>query len=198
MENEIWKEVPGFEDRYLASNLGKIKSIKRDFIDISGKYQRKKERILSELQGSGLYKQVSLYRNNKGYKCEVHKIIAITFWGYKPNRGVLVVNHINGIPSDNRVSNLEITTVRNNATTCKDVYKKDDKKSGAYFNKRKNIWFSSICINNKSIALGCFKTEIEAHNVYKLAVVNMNLYSGDNAVFRSFLKTKLALCVIQK
>ncbi|MGC8718421.1 MAG: NUMOD4 domain-containing protein [Thermodesulforhabdaceae bacterium] len=28
-ESEIWKDIPGYEGRYQASNLGRIKSLKR-------------------------------------------------------------------------------------------------------------------------------------------------------------------------
>lgn len=29
MENEIWKDIPGFEGLYQVSNLGRVKSLQR-------------------------------------------------------------------------------------------------------------------------------------------------------------------------
>ena len=43
------------------------------------------------------------------------------------------------------------------------------KYKGVYFHKLNNNWMAQITINGKLKYLGSFKTEIEAHNAYKLA-----------------------------
>ena len=47
MENEIWKEIPGYEGLYEVSNYGQIRSIKR-LEKCGNKTRIRKERILKQ------------------------------------------------------------------------------------------------------------------------------------------------------
>ncbi len=58
------------------------------------------------------YLQVNLYRAGRPVHFYVHRLVADAFLG--PIKPGLVVNHKNGIKTDNRASNLEITTVEEN------------------------------------------------------------------------------------
>jgi len=98
--SEIWKDIPGFEGCYQASNLGKIKSLP------GGK---RKSRILNtanKIKNSG-YHTVNLWKNGKQITKTVHKCVISAFYGIAEG---LEVNHKNDNKLDNRLSNLEWTT----------------------------------------------------------------------------------------
>lgn len=94
---EIWKPIPGYEDRYLASSLGRIKSFPSR--------SRSNPTVLKmNLKPSGYY-NVLLCKNGKAKTWRVHRLIAMAFL---PNPSKLPqVNHKNGIKTDNRIENLE-------------------------------------------------------------------------------------------
>ena len=121
MRNGIWKDIPGYEGRYQASSLGRIKSLKRK---VRGKnpYTHKEflrtvpERILrpGRFCKSG---HVSVVLGHGTAGKPVHHLVAFTFLGSRPEG--LDILHINGDPVDNRVENLMYVTRRENIL---DVY----------------------------------------------------------------------------
>ena len=114
--NEIWKDIPGYEGRYQASTLGRIKSLER--LVPSKNYATGKpflrtvpERILRPGKHckSG-HMSVVLGRGVSGKP--VHQLVMLTFVG-PPARGQEVL-HNNGNPADNRLDNLRYGTRREN------------------------------------------------------------------------------------
>lgn len=119
MDNEIWKPHPIYTN-YAISNLGRVKNIKPYAPQVSYKHRERsnksREKILSVKAGkSNPYLYVSISVNNKSYRKRVHRLVAETFIDNpNPNKNK-VVNHINGIKTDNRVENLEWITGQENA-----------------------------------------------------------------------------------
>jgi len=150
---EIWKDVPGYEGMYQVSNLGNVKSLIYN-----------KERFLSKVIDKRYY-QVGMYKNKKKTTRKIHQLVAEAFLNHTPCGLKLVVDHINNNTLDNRLENLQIITHREN------VYKIQDKGSSKYkgvcwcntFNK----WKTNISIKNKSIHLGYFTNELDAHKAYQ-------------------------------
>ena len=75
----------------------------------------------------------------------------------------VILDHINGDPSDNRLCNLRAATNQQNSFNSRP---KRNGLKGAYFRKKENKWNSKIQINGKTKHLGYFDTEIEAHEAY--------------------------------
>lgn len=74
---ETWKDIPGYEGKYQASTLGKIRSVCRTITRIDGKEIYIKGKILSSNIQSG-YPHVNL---GTGKTVKVHSLIALTFFG---------------------------------------------------------------------------------------------------------------------
>lgn len=72
-KNEVWKPVPGFEDLYLVSNTGKVKSIDRVVIK-RGKFVQQ-GRILSPDKNN----RVNLYKDGKNYQKYITKLVFEVF-----------------------------------------------------------------------------------------------------------------------
>ena len=110
---ERWKIIPGFNDRYEVSDLGRVRAVaamKRFVHWITGKEGRRltPEKILSsQVQNSG-YELVHLCINGKRKACTVHRLVAQAFCdGFTETAEV---NHKDGVKLNNLASNLEWVT----------------------------------------------------------------------------------------
>ena len=123
MEQQLWKDIPGYESLYKINTEGVVKSkpkwYKGRFFD---------ERIISTTthKRSGY---VRLQLNKPGFPHKsfgIHKLVALTFLIKLDVKSV--VNHKNGIKSDNRLENLEWCTSSYNT---QHAYDNGLKKKGA-------------------------------------------------------------------
>lgn len=161
---EIFKDIPSYEGMYQVSNLGNVKSLSRKMnkgkiIFIS------KEKLLKLSKDGRGYIQVNLSKEKNILNKKVHQLVAMAFLNHKPDKTYkLVVDHINNIKTDNRLENLQLITNREN---CSKDRKGSSKYTGVSLDKTRDKWFVSIALNGKTIHLGRFKTELEAHKAYK-------------------------------
>jgi len=113
--NEEWKKVQKYNDKYLVSNLGRVKSLFQS-----------KERIMQLVNDRYGYLTVKLCGEyGKRKRFTIHRLVMITF---KPidNMDNLVIDHINAIKTDNRLDNLKWCTIKennNNPITRKNISK---------------------------------------------------------------------------
>lgn len=94
MTEEEWRDIEGYP-KYKISNLGRIKSFNRS----SNGYILKSNSV-----GRG-YQEIQLHNSGSSKQYIVHRLVAKAFIP-NPNNYELV-NHKNGVASDNRVINLE-------------------------------------------------------------------------------------------
>ena len=103
---EIWKDIPGYEGLYQASNLGRIKSLPRKGTHVQ------EEHILKQIVRRKGYCELALMKNCKRKHFVVHRLIALTFI---PNPYNLPqIDHIDDNKQNNRVENLQWITNADN------------------------------------------------------------------------------------
>ncbi len=100
----ITKPIQGYEDRYEVDTNGCIWSINYSKNNIRKKH-------IAVFNGHG-YLQVGLSKNGKVKRFMVHRLVAKAFLDNAEERPA--VNHKNGNKTDNRLSNLEWVTHREN------------------------------------------------------------------------------------
>jgi HNH endonuclease/NUMOD4 motif-containing protein len=106
LPGEEWRVVPGHNDMYEASNLGRVRS----YGSKSGR--RAVPRLLSRRVSGGGYLQVSLNGVGHARNHFVHRLVLEAFVGPCP-RG-LQARHLNGDCTDNSPSNLAWGTTAEN------------------------------------------------------------------------------------
>lgn len=107
--------------------------------------------------GSKGYIRLSVWKNGRSWSFGAHQFL--WYWVNKSLNGDLMIDHINGNRSDNRIVNLrQVTTSQNNMNVIG--------VTGITYDKDRNKWRSRIAINNKQIFLGRFNTEEEAKDAY--------------------------------
>lgn len=156
MENEIWKDVVGYEGLYQVSNLGAIRSL------IRGKILRQ------SLNTMGYY-SVSLCLRGTILTKTIHPLVAKAFIDENYKSKGLVVNHINFKRDDNRLENLELVTIRENSN--RKHIKSTSKYVGVHWDKRIKRWVAQIVFLGRQKRLGIFENEEEASVYYEAALI---------------------------
>ena len=179
MMEEIWKDIEGYQGIYQVSNLGRVKSLYRQFLEPSGRKHTCPEKILKQTLNMHGYFKVDLYKNRKHKVKTIHGLVA-TYFVKKSDDKKNEINHINKIRTDNRIENLEWVTSRDNIIHSLLQTKKTSQFTGVYKARplskgHKKLWNSAIRINNKRKNLGNFYTELEARNAYQQALMKYGI-----------------------
>jgi len=95
-----------------------------------------------------------------------HRIIAYCFLGLQnivgTNKGIDLIDHIDGDKLNNSVENLRITNGNGNQHNRKNT-------KGYYFNKQKNKYQAQIMVNGKNQNLKCYDNKEDAGQAYSNA-----------------------------
>lgn len=114
---EQWKPVVGFEDYYEVSDLGRVKGLPRT-TQFGSRTKTHPERILKPWQLPdkrcfGRHVAVTLSVDGVKKRRPVHQLVLETFVGLRPPG--MQTRHLNGIPNDNRLVNLQWGTPLENS-----------------------------------------------------------------------------------
>ena len=102
---EEWKNIEGYEGKYLISNIGNIKSMYDN-------QMRPREKILKLRIGKAGYLYCNLWKGSKAKTVKPHRLVATHFLD-NPNC-LPAVNHKDGNKLNNNVENLEWCTFKYN------------------------------------------------------------------------------------
>lgn len=109
MNAEVWKPIPGYEECYEASSLGRIRSLPRRTTG-----GRVLKQYVNKRNG---YCYVSMCRDGNIKTMRVHKLVYNAFHGNELPYGYDVehlIDHIDGNKANNRIENLEAVTQSEN------------------------------------------------------------------------------------
>jgi len=142
MQNEVWKEIKGYEGLYSVSSLGNVKSIKRD--------------IILKSCIANCYQHINLCKNGKSTTFNIHRLVAITFLDLLDKSHV--VDHIDDNKLNNCIENLRFVSQRENVR--KGFARKWGNDSAFGVKKHNNGKWRAICRYGKKIKhIGMFKTK---------------------------------------
>lgn len=105
MNEEIWKDVVGYEGYYQVSNLGRVRSVDRWITNSRGARRVQKGRYVNLQKHYQGYRVVMLWKGCKYKVFRVHRIVADSFI---PNpQNLPEINHKDENKTNNCVNNLE-------------------------------------------------------------------------------------------
>jgi hypothetical protein len=157
---EEYKDIPDYEGHYQVSNLGNIKSLKRNG-----------ERVLKpSIDKTKGYYRICLYKNKKRKSAYIHQLVAMAFLNHIPNGNKTVIDHIDYNEENNKLDNLQVISNRENLSKDKWRYNPSSLYTGVSKGSTKKKWESSISVKGNSFHLGYFNSETIAGLEYKKAL----------------------------
>jgi hypothetical protein len=145
-EQEIWRQIPMYPT-YAASNLGRIKNIKRDTIMAQSPVDDRD------------YQKVCISYKNKPYTKKVSRLVWAAFNDCDcPD----TIDHIDGNALNNSAGNLRLASASQNQFNRKKQKNNATGYKNISFIKKSNRYHCAIRVNGKDIFVGLFDTIKEA------------------------------------
>lgn len=157
MNNEIWKDIPGYEGYYQVSTKGNVKG-------------RNGKMLKQDTRKNTGYKYVVLSVNKKRFHANIQRLVAKTFI---PNpQGYPIVNHKNENRADNRVENLEWCTQSYNVLASSKLQKQYKRicqlnKNGELIKIHESIHHAARHLGNVECAANICAVARGKHQTYK-------------------------------
>lgn len=109
---EHWKDIKGYENKYLISNLGRVYILGKEIEDTIGRKRKLKGKIAKQATSLNGYKFVGLTNNDNRKIHYIHRLVSEHFIERIENKEW--INHIDGDKSNNASYNLEWCTPSEN------------------------------------------------------------------------------------
>ena len=137
----VWMPIDGY-DNYEISICAQVRNVKT-------------KRILKLRIGNNGYYSTELWKNNKGKRINIHRLIAMTFIPNIENKNC--VDHIDNNRLNNTISNLRWCNLSENQHNS--IIRSDNTSGvkGICLHKQSNKWHAQIRLNNKNIHIVLFE-----------------------------------------
>lgn len=151
-QEEIWKDIKGYEGCYQVSSFGRVRSLERDVITPSGRiYHYKGQLITNNVSSPKNYVKVTLCNGFSQKKISIHRLVAEVF---VPNPDCLPeIDHIDGDRHNNIASNLRWVNRKENMANEITKQKMSLAFSLPKSNKQIAHTRSLSCLNMKPVAM---------------------------------------------
>lgn len=176
IEKEIWKPIKigeiDYTGYYEVSNMGRVRSLDRVQFTKQKVYRKDKGKVLKGGKTRG-YPCVILNKKGSYKGGRINKLVATAFIR-EPKKGEHV-HHKNGNKLDNRLSNLEIISHRENLSIERTL--KSKLPVGVAATKH-NTYLASISLKSYfsyTISLGTYKTINQASRAYQIALSRIEI-----------------------
>lgn len=100
-----------------------------------------------------------------------HRIIWFLHYGAWPECGI---DHINGDPSDNRVSNMRLASQAENSRNTRRSRNNTSGRKGVSWHKQRQRWRATIMVDYRTKHLGLFDSIDEASQAYCQAAIQLH------------------------
>lgn len=194
IDGEIWKPIKGYEESYMVSNMGRIKSIFTSFTEKNGKIRPHKPRILKQHFSSTGYLLIGLF----GKTFKVHRLVGEAFIPRDSEN--YVINHKDFNPLNNRVDNLEWTTQRENVLHAIEHHRNS---AYTYPDKKQIIELYKMGCTASEIAEQLGTTKSIVHNIIHKARISRKTYRRkskymDLEQLKEIIQSGMPICEISK
>lgn len=164
MIKEEWRDIPGYVDSYQVSNLGRVKGLEREVIDKLGRKRMVEEKIRKQRLNTDGRWMVGLSIKDNMRLWNVSQLVAMAFLDHIPNGNTIEVDHKDNDRTNNKLSNLQLLTTRQNSSKSK------INRHGyvGVFKTSKSTFGYQIQIKGKHYSSGGYKTAKEAGDAYQL------------------------------
>lgn len=174
-EDEIWKDIIGYEGLYQISNLGRVKSIERVTTKGNGFNYNVKE-IIMKPYISFDYLNIKLCKNSVYKHFDIHRLISLHFIENKNNiTSHNQINHRDKNPQNNDIENLEWISNRENSSHNKIGKNLTSRFIGVSWEETHKKFRCRIQINGKQESIGESINEIDVAEVYLEFCKNNNI-----------------------
>lgn len=109
---EEWRDIPGWEGMYQASDHGRIRSLDRNVTGSRGNDISLRGKVLRQNADKAGYLRVTFSRNGKETRMYAHRVILSAFKGEASDD--MAVRHLDGNPKNNSLDNLAWGTYSEN------------------------------------------------------------------------------------
>jgi hypothetical protein len=89
------------------------------------------------------------------------------------------IDHVNGIPSDNRLSNLREASRAENCQNFKPRRTNSSGHTGVSYARVLSRWHAQIMINGRNVHLGYFDTKEDAADAYRIAKTQVHQFQPE-------------------
>ena len=181
MDEEIWKEIKGYEGRYLVSNLGRVRGYPRWVEQPHGGKRYIDGHILAQrLSGNGYMSIRLIGADGKNKTFSTHRLVAMNFID-NPNN-LPCVNHKDENKLNNAASNLEWCTYKENINYGTCIKRRDEKRQ--YRVEMIDSTTLKVLKTFESIKIASEETGISERQIAVVCAKSKNVYRAGGYLWR--------------